>query len=171
MLGARNLLISNAAGAVNPSYRKGELMLFDDHLNLQEGSPLTGLRDPRFGQRFVDLAAPYDAGLNEALLRIAAAEGIVLHKGVYCCVAGPHLETRAEYRFIRMIGCDAVGMSTVPEVIVANQVKLPCVAISVLTDVCDPDNLAPVDIADIIQTAGEAEPRLNTLFSKLIAAL
>jgi purine-nucleoside phosphorylase len=117
------------------------------------------------------MAAPYDRTLNNQLATIALAEGIALHKGVYCCVAGPHLETRAEYRFIRMIGCDAVGMSTVPEVIVANQVGLPCAAISVLTDECDPDNLKPVNIDDIINTANAAEPKLNALFSKLIGSL
>ncbi len=171
MLGVKKLLISNAAGSVNPVYKKGDIMLFDDHLNLQEGSPLTGLTDSRFGGRFVDLSTPYDLELNDQLTAIARAEGITLHKGVYCCVAGPHLETRAEYRFIRMIGCDAVGMSTVPEVIVANQVGLPCAAISVITDECDPENLQPVNIDDIISTANAAEPKLNTLFSKLIAAL
>ena len=158
-LGAKALLISNAAGAVNLNFRKGELMLIDDHINLLGGSPLTGVTE----NRFVDLAAPYDAALNDAFREVASDEWISLRKGVYACVHGPHLETRAEYRYIRMIGADAVGMSTVPEVIVANHIRLPCAAISVLTDECDPNNLQPVSIPEIMAAAAEAEPRLCRL--------
>lgn len=169
-LGAKELLISNAAGTVNPDFRKGNLMLIDDHINLLGGSPLSGLNDPEFGERFVDLAAPYNADINATLEELARENKIELHKGIYACVHGPHLETRAEYRFIHMIGADAVGMSTVPEVIVANQVGLPCAAISVLTDECDPENLAPVDIADIIATAGRAEPKLVELIHQYLSS-
>lgn len=167
-LGAKQLIISNASGAINQSFKKGNLMLIDDHINLQGGSPLTGLNDPSFGERFVDLAAPYDGEMNDQFKKLAVDLGIELHEGVYACVHGPHLETRAEYRFLRMIGADAVGMSTVPEVIVANQIGLPCAALSVLTDECDPDHLKPVDIQDIIATAGKAELKLIPLIKSFI---
>jgi purine-nucleoside phosphorylase len=167
-LGVKQLIISNAAGAINKSFKKGELMLLDDHIHLQGGSPLTGLTDPAFGERFVDLAEPYNCGMNSLFKRVAEELNIKLHEGVYACVHGPHLETRAEYRFLSIIGADAVGMSTVPEVIVANQIGLPCAAISVLTDECDPDNLKPVDIQDIIATAGEAESKLVPLIRRFI---
>jgi purine-nucleoside phosphorylase len=163
-LGAEMLLISNAAGAVNLNFKKGELMLIEDHINLLGGSPLTGEKE----NRFVDLSRPYDTGLSSALKRIAVVQKIVLHEGVYACVHGPHLETRAEYRFIKMIGADAVGMSTVPEVIVANQLGLPCVAVSVLTDTCDPDHLEPINIVDIMAASEQAQPSLCKLFEKLI---
>lgn len=170
-LGCKHLLLSNAAGAINTDFCKGDLMLIDDHIHLQGGSPLAGLSDERFGQRFTDMLAPYDDALNTKLKSIAKENEIALHEGVYACVHGPQLETRAEYRYLKIIGADAVGMSTVPEVIVANQVGLPCAAISVLTDECDPDNLEPVDIADIIAVAGEAEPRMVLLIKSLISTL
>ncbi len=170
-LGCQNLILSNAAGAINKEFKKGDLMLLDDHIHLQGGSPLTAMSDPRFGQRFVDLAAPYHKDMNEKLKEIAIQQGTNLHEGVYACVHGPHLETRAEYRFLGFIGADAVGMSTVPEVIVANQIGLPCVAISVLTDECDPDNLKPVDISEIIAVAGEAEPKLVSLINTFLQSL
>lgn len=166
-LGAKVLFISNAAGAVNLHFRKGELMLIDDHINLLGGSPLTAITE----NRFVDLSAPYDAALNAAFRKAAKEAGVSLHQGVYACVHGPHLETRAEYRFIRMIGADAVGMSTVPEVIVANHVGLPCAAISVLTDECDPDNLQPISIPEIMAAAAEAEPKLCRLVEGVLANL
>lgn len=170
-LGITNLLISNAAGAINPSFTKGELFLLDDHINLQGGSPLAekGIED--LGPRFVDMSAPYSKIMNDQLIKIASEENVPLHKGVYAAVVGPQLETRAEYRYLKIIGADAVGMSTVPEVIVANQLELPCVAISVLTDECDPDNLKPINIPEIMALAGKAEPKLNTLFSRLIELL
>ncbi len=167
-LGIRKLLISNAAGAVNLDYNKGDLMLLEDHINLQGGSPLAFKGVSEFGDRFVDMSEPYDPGLRSGLLGIAREKGIVLHEGVYASVVGPQLETRAEYRMLKILGADAVGMSTVPEVIVANQLKLPVAAISVLTDECDPDNLAPIDIAEIIQIASEAEPKLIALYQELI---
>lgn len=168
LLGAKQLLLSNAAGSISKDCKKGELMLLDDHINLQGGSPLTGLNDPAFGERFVDLARPYDLEINEKLKSLAEELDIPLHEGVYACVHGPHLETRAEYRYLSMIGADAVGMSTVPEVIVANQISLPCTGISVLTDECDPDNLQPVNIQDIIETAGKAEPLLVKLIREYL---
>lgn len=171
MLGVKNLLISNAAGNLNNKWKKGDLMLLDDHINLQSENPLRGKNDERLGPRFPDMSQPYDQNLNQRLLQIAAQEGITLTKGVYAAVMGPNLETRAEYRFLRMIGADAVGMSTVPEVIVANHIGLPCCAVSVLTDDCDPDNLKPVDIEEIIAAAKLAEPKLTKLFSSLISQL
>ena len=143
-------------------------MLIDDHINLQGGSPLAFKGVEKLGERFTDMSAPYNAEMNAQLEAIAVAQGIQLHKGVYASVVGPQLETRAEYRYLKIIGADAVGMSTVPEVIVANHLGLPVVAVSVLTDECDPDNLEPVNIQDIIAQAGKAEPHMITLFTELI---
>ena len=137
-------------------------------INLLGNGPLIGPNHTNLGPRFPDMSQPYSAYLNEKILTIAQEEMITLHKGVYVAVAGPNLETRAEYRFLRMIGADVVGMSTVPEVIVANHAGLPCAAISVLTDECDPDNLQPIDIKDIIQTASIAEDDLIRLIKRLI---
>ena len=170
-LGIKNLLISNAAGAVNLSYKKGDLMLLEDHINLQGGSPLAFKNVSDFGERFVDMCAPYDAKLNALAQKIAEKETINLYKGVYAAVVGPQLETRAEYRYIKAIGADAVGMSTVPEAIVANHLKLPVLAISVLTDECNPDDLKPVNIPEIIAIAGEAEPKMIVLFKEIIKQL
>ena len=170
-LGIKKLLISNAAGAINLNFKKGEIMLIDDHINLQGSSPLAFLGVEHLGERFVDLSAPYDTGLNKKIEKIASENNITLHKGVYASVLGPQLETRAEYRYLKIIGADAVGMSTVPEVIVANHLNLPVAAVSVLTDECDPDHLKPVNIADIIEQAGIAEPNMITLFTELIKTL
>ncbi|MCV6629945.1 MAG: purine-nucleoside phosphorylase [Flavobacteriaceae bacterium] len=170
-LGIKFLLVSNAAGAINLEYQKGEMMLLDDHINLQGGSPLAFKGVERFGERFVDMSAPYCTKMNSRLLAIAKENDIQLHKGVYASVVGPQLETRAEYRFLGRIGADAVGMSTVPEVIVANHLKLPVSAVSVLTDECDPDNLKPVDIPEIIEVASKAEPKMISLFKNLIKEL
>ena len=171
MLGIKNLLISNAAGNLNMKWKKGELMLIDDHINLQPENPLRGKNYDALGPRFPDMSQPYSKDLNEKLISIAKRQGLTLNKGVYVGVTGPNLETRAEYRFLRTIGADAVGMSTVPEVIVSNHAGLPCCAISVLTDDCDPDNLKPVNIQEIIETAGKAEKKLTDLFVGLIEAL
>jgi len=168
MLGIEKLLISNAAGNMNLQWSKGELMLIDDHINLQPDNPLRGPNFDDLGPRFPDMSMPYNERLNERLEEIARSKDIVLRKGVYASVIGPNLETRAEYRYLRNIGADAVGMSTVPEVIVANHVNLPCCAISVLTDDCDPNNLAPVNIEEIIKIAGEAEIKLTELYIHLI---
>lgn len=170
-LGIKKLLISNAAGAINLNFKKGDLMLIDDHINLQGGSPLAFKSVSEFGERFVDMSEPYDIEMKNRLSQIAKSNNITLHKGVYASVVGPQLETKAEYRYLKIIGADAVGMSTVPEVIVANHLKLPVIAVSVLTDECDPDNLEPVNIPQIIEVAGKAEPKMVTLFKELIKDL
>ncbi len=167
-LGVEYLLISNAAGSMNPDFSKGELMLLDDHINMQPDNPLLGKNVDEQGPRFPDMSAPYNSDMNAKLKSIAASQSAKLHEGVYVSVMGPMLETRAEYRFLRIIGADLVGMSTVPEVIVANHVGLKCAAISVITDECDPDNLAPVNINDIIETAGKADIILSNIFEEFI---
>ncbi|MGK0413669.1 MAG: purine-nucleoside phosphorylase [Polaribacter sp.] len=170
-LGIENLLISNAAGAINLSYKKGDLMLIEDHINLQGTSPLAFQGNNAFGNIFVDMLEPYSTKINEKLQKIAQEHSILLYQGVYASVLGPQLETRAEYRMLQILEADAVGMSTVPEVIVAKQLNLPCAAISVLTDECDPKNLQPVNIAEIIAIAGEAEPKMIALFKEVIKKL
>lgn len=167
-LGIKNLFISNAAGAVNLNFKKGDIMLIEDHINLQGGSPLAFKNVAEFGDRFVDMSEPYDLNMRKKVEAIAERENISLKKGVYASVVGPQLETKAEYRMIKLIGADAVGMSTVPEVIAANHLRLPVMAVSVLTDECDPDNLKPVNIAEIIAIAGETEPKMIKLFKELI---
>ena len=167
-LGIENLLISNAAGAINLNYKKGDLMLLEDHLNLQGSSPLAFQGANNFGNIFADMLAPYSKELNAKIIAIAAEQNILLHQGIYASVLGPQLETRAVYRMLQILETDAVGMSTVPEVIVAKQLNLSCAAISVLTDECDPKNLHPVDISEIIAIAGKAEPKMIRLFKELI---
>lgn len=168
MLGIKKLFVSNAAGAINLNFKKGELMLIEDHINLQGSSPLAFKNVSDFGERFTDMSEPYDLTLRNQAIEIAQNQGINLQKGVYTAVVGPQLETKAEYRMLKIIGSDAVGMSTVPEVIVANHLNLPVLAISVLTDECNPDDLKPVDISEIIAIAGEAEPKMINLFKGLI---
>lgn len=170
-LGIENLLISNAGGSMNKAWKKGELMLLDDHINLQPDSPLRGKKTGAFGPIFTDMSAPYDSKLNDLLVSSAKGNQIKLNQGVYVAVVGPNLETRAEYRYLRQIGADVVGMSTVPEVIAANQLNLPVAAVSVLTDDCDPDNLKPIDIDDIISIAQTAEKDLIILFKEAIKRL
>jgi len=170
-LGIKNLLISNAAGAINLNYKKGDLMLIEDHINLQGSSPLAFKGANDFGNIFADMLEPYSKYINSKIVEVAKKENIKLHKGIYASVLGPQLETRAEYRMLQILETDAVGMSTVPEVIVAKQLNLPCAAISVLTDECDPKNLQPVNIAEIIAIAGEAEPKMITLFKEVIKKL
>lgn len=168
MLGVKRLFISNAAGGMNPKYRKGDLMILDDHINLQNGNPLIGPNNHELGPRFPDMSAPYDPELIIMAKQIAQEEGIRVHSGVYVAVTGPNLETRAEYRFLRNIGADVVGMSTVPEVIVANHMGLRTFAVSVITDECYPDNLKPVNVEEIIAVAQETEPKLTRILSRLI---
>lgn len=167
-LGIKTLYISNVAGAMNLSYHKGDLVLLDDHINLQTANPLTGLNWDGFGPRFPDMSEPYDQEMIHTAWQIAKEEGYRIHKGVYVAVPGPNLETRAEYRFLRTIGADLVGMSTVPEVIVAKHQGMKVFAASIITDIGDPDNLEPVSVAEIIQIAGEAEPKLTRLFYRMI---
>lgn len=170
-LGIKNVLISNAAGAINLNYKKGDLMLLEDHINLQGSSPLAFKGAAEFGELFADMLEPYSKKINLQLQEIAKANDIDLKVGVYASVVGPQLETRAEYRMLQILEVDAVGMSTVPEAIVAKHLNLPCVGISVLTDECDPKNLKRVDIADIIAVAGKAEPKMIILFKELIKTL
>lgn len=171
ILGISTLLISNAAGAVNLNFNKSDLMLITDHINLFPSNPLIGKNNEKLGTRFPDMSEPYSKKINTLLKKIAIAKKIKLQQGVYVAVTGPNLETRAEYKMIKKIGGDAVGMSTIPEVIAANHLQLPCCAISVLTDECNPENLAPVDIADILKAAAKAEPQLTLLFKELIGQL
>lgn len=170
-LGITTLLVSNAAGAINLDFKKGDIMLIDDHINLQGSSPLAFKGVSLLGERFADMSQPYDSEINEKLESIAKSNNITLHKGVYASVVGPQLETRAEYRMLKIIGADAVGMSTVPEIIVANHLNLRAAAVSVLTDECDPENLEPVKLDEIIAIANSTEPKMITLFKELIASL
>jgi purine-nucleoside phosphorylase len=170
-LGARTLIVSNACGGMNPLWAPGDLVLLSDHINLLGDNPLVGPNDERLGPRFPDMSAPYDPELR-ALARAAALElGIVLREGVYAAVAGPNLETRAEYRMLRAAGADVVGMSTVPEVIVANHQGMRTMGISIITDQCLPDALEPADLGRIIETAGRAEPALTHLVTTLAERL
>jgi len=171
LLGVEHLFLSNAAGGINPGFKKGDLVLIDDHINLQNANPLTGKNDDELGSRFPDMSEPYSVYLSYKLLDYAGRLNIQLKKGVYAAVNGPNLETKAEYRYLKIIGADMVGMSTVPEVIAANHMKLACAAVSVITDECDPDNLKPVDIEEIIATAAKADKKLSSLFLETIKAL
>ncbi|MEO6151213.1 MAG: purine-nucleoside phosphorylase [Mucilaginibacter sp.] len=171
MLGIKTLLVSNASGALNPSYKKGDLMIIEDHINLQTDNPLLGRNESELGPRFPDMSQPYRWDLIDKGLDIAIANKITCHKGVYVAVTGPNLETRAEYKYLRIIGGDAVGMSTVPEVIVANHMGLPVFAISVLTDEGFPEILKPVSVEEIIAVAQEAEPKMTVILKNLIAGL
>ncbi len=170
-LGVRTLLISNAAGGMNPLFRRGDLMLLTDHINLQGANPLTGPNFDGWGPRFPDMSAPYDPELLRLAERKALEMGIRLQQGVYVAVAGPNMETRAEYRFLRLIGADAVGMSTVPETIAACHAGMRVMAVSVITDECFPDALQPVSLEDVIGAAREAEPRLTALMQAVVQAL
>jgi purine-nucleoside phosphorylase len=162
-LGAGTLIVSNACGGLNPLWAAGDLMLISDHINLLGDSPLIGPNDDRLGPRFPDLSAAYDASLRDVARSVAAAGGITLRDGVYVAVAGPNLETRAEYRFLRGIGADAVGMSTVPEVLVAVHAGMRVLGISIITDMCLPDALEPATLERIIAVANRAEPGLTEL--------
>jgi purine-nucleoside phosphorylase len=171
LLGIQKLFLSNAAGGINLNFKKGDLVLIDDHINLLSGNPLSGKNYDELGSRFPDMSEPYDVPLIDLLQRKAKGLGIALKKGVYAAVHGPNLETKAEYRYLKIIGADMVGMSTVPEVIAAVQMQLPCVAVSVITDECDPNNLKPVNIAEIIEVAGKADSKLSKLFYETIKDL
>ncbi len=170
-LGIETLLLSNAAGSMNPGFSKGDLVLIDDHINLLPENPLRGLTDSSYGNCFVDMSEPYNRRLNGLIKASAAKTGQVLKQGIYVSVMGPNLETRAEYRYLRAAGADMVGMSTVPEVIVANHMGLACAAVSVITDECDPDRLQPVSIDEILETARTADARLSTLLTDVVLSL
>ena len=167
-LGVSKLFLSNAAGGMNPDFKKGDLVIISDHINQQPENPLRGLNDAAFGNRFVDMCCPYNTAINDSIIAAAKKINVKVQTGVYVAVAGPNLETRAEYRHLKNIGADMVGMSTVPEVIVANHIGLPCAAVSVITDECDPDNLQPVNIAEIIAVAGKADEKLSALLVEVI---
>jgi purine-nucleoside phosphorylase len=168
LLGIQKLFLSNAAGALNLSYQKGDLMIIEDHINLQPENPLRGFNFDFLGPRFPDMSQPYDKELIQLAEKISQEHQIPLKKGVYIAVSGPNLETRAEYRFLRIIGGDVVGMSTVPEVIVANHMGVKTFAISVVTDICDPDNLKPVSVEEIIEVAKSTEPKLVKILLDLV---
>ena len=167
-LGARYLFVSNACGGMNPLWGSGELVLLSDHINLLGDNPLVGANDERLGPRFPDMSAPYDGELRALARKTALELGITLREGVYVAVPGPNLETRAEYRMLRMIGADVVGMSTVPEVIVAAHAGMRTIGISIITDQCLPDALEPADIERIIATARRAEPSLTRLVAAMV---
>ena len=167
-LGVKILLVSNACGGMHPLWAPGDLMLISDHINLLGDNPLVGSNDESLGPRFPDMSMPYDRELRALARDIAVELGITLREGVYVAVAGPNLETRAEYRMLRGMGADVVGMSTVPEVIVANHGGMRCVGISIITDQCLPDALEPAELERIIETARKAEPALSRLVTTLV---
>jgi purine-nucleoside phosphorylase len=168
-LGAETLVVSNVSGGMNPLWKAGELVLLDDHINLLGDSPLVGPNADALGPRFPDMSEPYDRRLQAVALDVAAELGIRLHRGVYVAVPGPALETRAEYRMLRALGADVVGMSTVPEVIVARHMGMRVLGLSIITDECLPDALEPVDVSKIIAVASNAEPDLTRLVARIVA--
>jgi purine-nucleoside phosphorylase len=170
-LGCEVLLVSNACGGMNPQYAKGDLMVIEDHINLMGDNPLIGKNDDRLGIRFPDMTYPYDRELIALAQKIALEERVVCHKGVFVAVPGPNLETRAEYRFLRGIGADVVGMSTVPEVIVGVHAGLRNVGFSIVTDMCLPDALEPAKLEEIIAVANAAEKKLRVVVRRLVAEL
>jgi purine-nucleoside phosphorylase len=167
-LGCDTLIVSNACGGMNPQYAKGDIMVIEDHINLLGDNPLIGSNDDRLGDRFPDMSHPYDRELLALARQVAMEEHIRVQQGVYVAVTGPNLETRAEYRFLRTIGADVVGMSTVPEVIVAVHSKMQVLGFSAVTDMCLPDALEPVSLADILATAADCEKKLRVLVRKVV---
>ena len=167
-LGVRTLIVSNACGGMNPDYRSGDLMLIADHINLMGHNPLEGPNNDEWGPRFPDMSDPYTSSLRELANGVAAESGVSIHEGVYLAVVGPNLETRAEYRMLRRMGADVVGMSTVPEVLVANHMNMQVLAFSVITDECFPDVLQPVSLEDVLAAAAKASPPLIELLRKVI---
>jgi len=170
-LGVEVLCVSNAAGGLNPDYRIGEVMIINDHIDLFPENPLRGKNMDELGVRFPDMSEPYDLKLIESARAIAKENGITAHEGSYAGVQGPNLETRAEYKYLRTIGADTVGMSTVPEVIVARHMNLPVFAISAITDLCSPGNIKKVSIAEVLAAAAIAEPGMSLIIKKLIGRI
>lgn len=170
-LGVKTLLVSNACGGLNPVYRTSDIMIMDDHINLLGDNPLIGINDDELGPRFPDMSEPYSKRLIAKAEEIALEQKIKVQKGVYVAVAGPNLETRAEYRFLRTIGADVVGMSTIPENIVARHMGMEVFGVSIVTDLCLPDSLRAVDISEILAAAATAEPKLTLLIRELVKAL
>jgi purine-nucleoside phosphorylase len=170
-LGAATLLVSNACGGMHPLWQAGDLMLIADHINLLGDNPLIGHNDDALGQRFPDMSDPYDPGLRELARAVAREKGLVLREGVYVAVTGPNLETRAEYRMLRALGADVVGMSTVPEVIAARHAGMRVMGVSIITDMCLPDALEPATLERILSVAGAAEPNLTSLVRGVVRRL
>lgn len=167
-LGIKHLIISNASGTFNPEIRKGDIVLIEDHINLLGHNPLIGYTEEIFGPRFVDMSEPYSRRLIDLAKKIGKNNNLNLKEVVYAAMTGPSLETRAEYRFLRIIGADIVGMSTVPETIVARQMGLEVLGLSIVTDECYPETLKPIDINDILKTAAESEPKLTKLIFEMM---
>lgn len=170
-LGVKTLLVSNACGGMNPNYKRGNIMIISDHINLLGDNPLIGRNEDDFGPRFPDMSEPYSNRLIAIAEKLAKKNNISVHKGVYVAVPGPNLETKAEYSFLRKIGADVVGMSTVPENIVANHMGMEVLGISIITDECIPETLKPVDVKEIIATAMEAEPKMTLIMKEVIKEL
>lgn len=167
-LGINKLILSNAAGGMNPQFKVGDLMIIDDHINLMPGNPLIGKNMDELGPRFPDMSAPYDKALIERAKKIADAKGFTCHIGVYAAVSGPTFETRAEYKYIRTIGADAVGMSTVPEVIVARHMNIPCFAMSIITDLGGMEHVETITHEEVLKVANEAEVKMSALVIELL---
>lgn len=170
-MGVTHLLISNVAGGLNPLYHEGDIMLMDDHINLLGDNPLRGVNDPDLGCRFVDLSHPYNRDLMDIAEKTARRNDFSVHRGVYAAMTGPSLETRAEYRFLRAIGADVIGMSSIPECIVANQCEMKVFGVTVVSDLCFPDNLKPATLEAIIAVADKAEPKLKAVMKGVVAAI
>lgn len=170
-LSADNLIVSNACGGMNPNYERGDIMLINDHINMLGDNPLIGPNDDELGPRFPDMSEPYTLDLRDLAEEVALDEGIKMHEGVYVALSGPTMETKAEYRYLRMIGADVVGMSTVPEVIAAVHMDMDVLGISVITDECFPDALEPIDIEEVIEAAGMAEPKMTQVIKGVLERL
>ncbi len=170
-LGVKYLLVSNACGGMNPIYKRGDLMIINDHINLLGDNPLIGKNEDELGPRFPDMSEPYSEELIQIAEKVALENKLKVQKGVYVAVPGPNLETKAEYRFLRTIGADVVGMSTVPENIVANHMGIKVLGISIVTDECFPDLLKPVSVEEVIEAANLAEPKMTKIFHEVIKEL
>jgi purine-nucleoside phosphorylase len=170
-LGIKSLIISNACGTVNPNMRKGEIMLIEDHINLLGTNPLIGRNDYSIGERYPDMSEPYSKRMINIVEKIALENNIKLHKGVYAAMPGPMLETKAEYKMLRVIGADVVGMSTVPETIAARHMGIEVLGLSIISDECYPEKLEKINVQDIIETASNAEPVLTLLIKKSVSEL
>lgn len=171
LLGIEKLFVSNVAGGINPVFELGDLMVLSDHINLQPGNPLIGKNIPEFGPRFPDMLNSYDIAMIEMALKTGILEDYRIYPGVYASVPGPQLETKAEYKYLSIIGADAVGMSTVPEIIAARHAGIPCFAISAITDLCYEPYIKPVDIEEIIATAMSTQPKMTVIFKSLIQSI
>lgn len=170
-LSASTLIVSNACGGMNPNYERGDIMLINDHINMLGDNPLIGPNDDKLGPRFPDMSEPYTERLLEIAENVALDKAIKMHQGVYLALSGPTMETKAEYRFLRMIGADVVGMSTVPEVISAIHMSMEVMGISVITDECLPDALEPINIEQVLEAAGQAEPKMTQVIMGVLERL